>query len=145
MSFKYHTNSSTINLWISKGIGETERATGAGNSQTEWPTVVDNGRMYVKTNGGYFKQPKVSFDSNVIYIYMVYKLDPIASNRDDTFTVSNALFGSCKITKNTDTSKYKYKGYGICFDRDGEFGHIDKKVHLNTLQMLEMLLFLELI
>ena len=48
-SFKYHTNSSRINLWISKGIDETEKVTGAGNSKTEWPTVLDNGRMYVKT------------------------------------------------------------------------------------------------
>ena len=35
--------------------------------------------------------------------------------RDDTFTVQNALFGAMEITKNTDTSKYNYKGYGICF------------------------------
>ena len=27
-----------------------------------------------------------------------------------------------KITKNADTSKYKYKGYGICFDEGGSFG-----------------------
>ena len=92
-SFKCHTNSSRINLWISKDIDETEKVTGAGNSQIEWPTVVNNGRMYVKSNGGYFKLPTVSFDSNVTNIYMVYKLDPIASNRDDTFTVLNALFG----------------------------------------------------
>ena len=26
-----------------------------------------------------------------------------------------------EITKNTDTSKYKYKGYGICFDEGGNF------------------------
>ena len=26
-----------------------------------------------------------------------------------------------KITKNADTSKHKYKGYGICFDGDGLF------------------------
>ena len=26
-----------------------------------------------------------------------------------------------KITKNADTSKYKYKGYGICFDEGGSF------------------------
>ena len=32
-----------------------------------------------------------------------------------------------EITKNTDTSKYKYKGYGICFDEGGIFsmGNID--------------------
>ena len=28
-----------------------------------------------------------------------------------------------QITKNTDTSKYNYKGYGIYFDERGEFGH----------------------
>ena len=27
-----------------------------------------------------------------------------------------------QITKNADTSKYKYKGYGICFDEGGTFG-----------------------
>ena len=26
-----------------------------------------------------------------------------------------------KISKNADTSKYKYKGYGICFDEGGSF------------------------
>ena len=28
-----------------------------------------------------------------------------------------------EITKNTDTSKYNYKGYGICFDGGGTFSH----------------------
>ena len=28
-----------------------------------------------------------------------------------------------QITKNTDTSKYNYKGYGICFDEGGTFSH----------------------
>ena len=28
-----------------------------------------------------------------------------------------------QITKNADTSKYDYKGYGICFDEGGQFGH----------------------
>ena len=28
-----------------------------------------------------------------------------------------------QITKNADTSKYDYKGYGICFDKRSEFGH----------------------
>ena len=48
-------------------------------------------------------------------------MDPIASTRDDTFTVQNALFGTMEITKNSDTSKYAYKGYGICFDEGGMF------------------------
>ena len=28
-----------------------------------------------------------------------------------------------QITKNADTSKYNYKGYGICFDEGGDFSH----------------------
>ena len=28
-----------------------------------------------------------------------------------------------KITKNTDSSKNNYTGYGLCFDEGGEFGH----------------------
>ena len=35
--------------------------------------------------------------------------------------MQNALFGAIQITKNADTSKYKYKGYGICFDEGGSF------------------------
>ena len=57
----------------------------------------------------------------MINIYRVYKIDPIASTRDDTFTIQNALFGAVEITKNADTSKYNYKGYDICFDEGGTF------------------------
>ena len=35
--------------------------------------------------------------------------------------MQNALFGSIQITKNVDTSKYEYKGYGICFDEGDTF------------------------
>ena len=84
--------------------------------------------MYVYLQGSHFQQNNVFnlnddhvINNNVINIYLVYKLDPIASTRDDTFTVQNALFGAMEITKNTDTSKYNYKGYGICFDEGGMF------------------------
>ena len=32
-----------------------------------------------------------------------------------------------QITKNTDTSKYNYKGYGICCDESEEFTHVRKR------------------
>ena len=37
------------------------------------------------------------------------------------FTILNALFGAMEITENANTSKYKYKGYGTCFDKGGSF------------------------
>ena len=84
----------------------------------------NDGRMHVSLSGNHFQQNKVIIpnNNNVINIYCVYKIDSIASTRDDTFTVQNALFGAMEITKNADTSKCNYKGYGICFDEGGTFG-----------------------
>ena len=36
-------------------------------------------------------------------------------------TLSNCLFRSVKLTKNTDLDKYKYTGYGIGFDSRSEY------------------------
>ena len=81
--------------------------------------------MHVYLSGNHFQQIKANIpnNNNAINIYCVYKLDPIASSIDNTFTIQNALFGAMQITKNPDTSKYNYKGYGICFDEGGTFGH----------------------
>ena len=86
--------------------------------------------MYVYLQGSQFQQNNVLtsnndhiIHNNVVNIYIVYKLDPIASSRDTTFTIQNALFGAMQITKNADNSKNNYKGYGICFDERSEFGH----------------------
>ena len=95
-----------------------------GSGGINYPILIDNGRMSVKFDGLYLKQSKLvrPNNNNVINVYIVYKLDTVSNTRDDTFTVQNALFGGIKLTKNTDTSKYKYEGYGICFDEGGMFG-----------------------
>ena len=80
---------------------------------------------YINLSGNHFQQDKTNvfniYNNNSTNIYCVYKLDSISSSRDSTFTVQNALFGSMQITKNADTSKYEYKGYGICFNEGGTF------------------------
>ena len=58
-------------------------------------------------------------------------IDPIDFSRNNKFTIQNALFGAIKITKNANTSKYKYKGYGICFDESEEFTHVRKEDNFN--------------
>ena len=99
------------------------------DTKKELPILKNDEKMYVYLH---FQQNIVLTSSNnnvinnkVINIYVVYKLDPIASSRDyyTTFTIQNALFGAMQITKNVDTSKYDYKGYGICFDERSEFSH----------------------
>ena len=102
---------------------------GIEDTKTNLPELKNDGRMYVYLQGNYFKQNSLLNTNKVISIgiiniYCVYKLDPIASSRDTSFTIQNALFGAMQITKNaTDNSKNNYKGYGICFDERSEFGH----------------------
>ena len=123
-SFKYVGGGA--NNWKSTGIDNysTDSDTSVtANDLANVPTIKNNGRMNVKFKGGYYKQSKLikPNNKNVINVYIVHKLDPVSNTRDDTFTVQNALFGGIKLTKNTDTSKYKYEGYGICFDEGGVF------------------------
>ena len=117
---------------------------GIEDTKPNLPELQNDGRMYVYLEGNHFKQnspviPNINkvVSIGVINIYIVYKLDPIASSRDTTFTIQNALFGAMKITKNADTSKYDYKGYGICFDERSEFGHTILKAVVLILQTLE--------
>ena len=96
----------------------------AADSAGDLPALKNDGRMHVYLNGNHFQQNKVTIPNNnniinIINIYCVYQIEPISSSRDDTFTIQNALFGAVQITKNADTSKYKYKGYGICCDKGG--------------------------
>ena len=96
-----------------------------GDSGGGLPDIKNDGRMYVYLSGNHFQQNKVIIpnNDNVINIYCVYEIQPISSSRDTTFTIQNALFGAKEITKNTDTSKYNYKGYGKCFHEGGIFSH----------------------
>ena len=101
------------------------------NTKKEMPILKNDEKLYVYLQDNHFQQNNVLTSSNdhvvnknVVNIYIVYKLDPIASTRDTSFAIQNALFGAMQITKNTtDNSKSNYKGYGICFDEGSEFDH----------------------
>ena len=80
-------------------------------------------RMYLTFNGDCLKQDKFYYTpDNIINIYIVYDLTS-TTNYNPEFTLENCLFGSVKITKNTDANKYKYSGYRIGFDGKGFFTH----------------------
>ena len=119
-------NNKKITNWRSTGIfnySDYYSMHGIEDTKKEFPILKIDDETYVYLQGSYFQQNNVivTNNKNVINIYVVYKLDPINSTRDTTFTIQNALFGAIEITKNADTSKYKYKGYGICFDEGGSF------------------------
>ena len=117
-----------ISTWKSTGIfnylGNSDM-NAVGDASRDLLDIKNDGRMYVYLSGNHFQQNKVIIpnNDNVINIYCVYEIQPIASSRDTTFSIQNALFGAMQITKNADTSKYNYKGHCICFDEKSQFGH----------------------
>ena len=123
---------------------------GIENAKKELPILKNDERLYVYLQGNHFQQNNVLTSSNdhvlnknVVNIYIVYKLDPLASTRDKSFTMQNALFGAMQITKNaTGNDKNNYKGYGICFDERSEFGHtITEGGHAHTTDARNVLIF----
>ena len=129
-SFKKNTSDKST-TWKSAGIDNLSayshlKATSDGTLLL--PTLENYGRMSLKFNGSYFVQNKVLHpNNNVVNIYIVYKLDTINNTRNTDYTIKNALFGAVKIIKNSDISKNKCEGYGICFDEGGTLSHTVKE------------------
>ena len=127
-SFGFGLTSKDISEWKSTGIynySSDSNMNAFANTKSNLPNLKNDGRLHVYLSGNHFQQNKVIIpnNNNAINIYCVYKLDPIASSRDTSFTIQNALFAAMQITKNaTDNSKNNYKGYGICFDERSQFG-----------------------
>ena len=122
-----------ISTWKSAGIFShisDSNMIAVKNANGDLPESKVDDNLYIYLSGNHFQQNNriITTINKVISIpyvniYVVYKLDPIASSRDTTFTIQNTLFEAMQITKNADTSKYDYKGYGICFDERSQFGH----------------------
>ena len=133
-SFKIYASSSILD-WRPKNIydpSNKNELSSNRNINNFYPSKKNiSGELYVSFSGNNFVQDIINISNNVINIYCVYKLDPIDFSRNNKFTIQNALFGAIKITKNANTSKYKYKGYGICFDESEEFTHVRKESNFN--------------
>ena len=118
-----------ISTWKSAGIfnySGNSNMNAVGDAGGGLPFLANDGRMHAYLSANHFKQNRVIIpnNDNVINIYCAYEIRRIASNRDTTFTIENALFGAMQITKNaTDNSKNNYKGHGICFNERSQFGH----------------------
>ena len=137
-SFQF--TSGKISTWKSTDIFSylgNSKMNSVGDSGGDLPNIKNDGRLYVYLNGNHFQQNAVIIpnNDNVINIYCVYEIQPISSTRDTTFTVQNALFGAMQITKNANTSKYNYKGYGICFYESERFSHVRKEGNFNHTTM----------
>ena len=50
----------------------------------------------------------------IVNLYIVYEITSF-HDMDNYPTLTNALFGAVKLTKNADVDNHKYSGYGIGF------------------------------
>ena len=118
-SKSFSRNGGVINSWIS-GIHNDSKNTdlfSVNNSSNNSPALLNqNNRLGVTFSGNYMKQNELGYThATVVNIYIVYELQNRTVNSPD-FTAQNCLFGAVKITKDVNTSHYKYSGYGISFD-----------------------------
>ena len=68
----------------------------------------------------------------IVNIYIAYELGASTSNDNDP-TLKNCLFGAVTFTKNADVDKYGHSGYGIGFDRRGNFSFLSGGFDQNVL------------
>ena len=103
-SFGFGLTFRDISEWKSTGIynySSDSNMNAFANANSSLPNLKNDGRMHVHLSGNHFQRNVVGIpnNGNVINIYCVYKLDLIASIRDTSFTIQDALFGAMQITK----------------------------------------------
>ena len=78
-------------------------------------------KIKLKFTGSCLVQDQITYTpQTIVNIYIVYEITK-KNSISDYPTLENCLLSSVKLTKNPDIDKYKYSGYGIGFDRKGEF------------------------
>ena len=92
-----------ISKWRSTGIFNyinNANMIAVKNASGKLPDINANNDddVYVYLSGNHFQQDMQNFNNDIINIYCVYKLDPILSSRDNTFTVQIYL-DQCKLLK----------------------------------------------
>ena len=123
-------NEEAIHAWLSTGIHNDSNNTdlfSLNNSNNNSPNLLNkNNRLGVTFNGNYMKQNKLGYaHGKIVNLYIVYELKNRRIDKAD-FTVQNGLVGAVKITKNANTSHYRYERYGICFDGESSFSFGNK-------------------
>ena len=120
--FKVVANTDYVSLWKSKGLSDEsiKPPTTSNNNLTPVLDYYDN-KVKVKFTGSCLKQgARYYHHKNIVNIYTVYELGASTSYNNDP-TLKNCLFSAVTSTKNADTDKYGYSGYGTGFDTTSSF------------------------
>ena len=141
---KYFSGTTQTYWWKSNSMSEEslENITKSGDYFAP-PILVNYYPLpHVKFNGHCLITNNISIPKKVINLYVSYIIDAWSRDLNTDFTLGNCLFGSVKLTKNTDADKYKYNGYSIGFDTCSEFSLTEVgwvKLLLLLLLLLELI------
>ena len=122
--FRLMTNTSNTLSWQSKGLSNESIVPPNINFSPSIDYVGNKTR--IKLNGSCLEQSnKISCThKKIVNIYIVYEINKKGNTIISDPTLENCLFGAVTLTKNADIDKYGYSGYGIGFDRKGEFSFL---------------------
>ena len=97
----------------------TESITKSGSNFA--PIFVDHHLLPDMNFNGHYLINSILVPKKLMNLYISYSLSPWLKYLNTDFTLNSCLFGSGKLTKNTDSDNYKYSGYNIGFDSCSEF------------------------
>ena len=108
-------------MWQSKGLSdETIKPPTTSGYKLNLQLNYFGTKTRLKFRVSCLKQDKSMLNhGKIVNIYIVYELDKTYVKTHPTLV--NCLFGAVSKTKNADTDKNKYSGYGIGFDRTGVY------------------------
>ena len=111
-----------IYFWKSKGFSDERLDANTASNYSITPELSFYGtKPRVEFNGSCLKQDKVTYNNDtIVNMYIVYEISK-NYNISSYPTLENCLFGAVNLTKNPNIGQHKYSGYGIGFDRHGEF------------------------
>ena len=108
--------------WVSKEVSEEIIKPPRSTNSILSPILEDiTTKEKVEFNGSCLNQDRITYTpQTIVNIYIVYEITK--NNLISSYqTLENCLFAAVKLTINPDINRYKYSGYGILFDRKGQF------------------------
>ena len=116
-----------IYFWKPKGFSD-ERINSITTSNYNITPELDcyGTKTSIKFSGSCLKQVKTTYNhGTIVNIYIVYEISK-NYNISSYPRLENCLFRAVSLTKHVDIDQYKYFGYGIGFDRKGDFSFCNR-------------------
>ena len=127
-------NDEYIYFWKSRGFsGERINSITSSNYMIASSLDYLGATIKVKFSRSCLRQDKITYThGKIVNIYIVYEICK-NYNISNYPTLQNCLFGVVSLNKNADIDQYKYSGYGIGFDRKGEFSFGSRRLGRNVI------------